>query len=1784
MKKLIHFVVMFCCCCFLHAQAPFPTFGSLETDGFTTLNRSNLGWTQSIVLTSIASRGITFDPSLTYNSFVWQKTNGQWIPVVNGDGGPTWGWTQRSGSIDATSDLTYNIRRFRCVANDQTNQWTYEYYGFKTSTLTFNLDIHLAERPDDYPECSDTGIPLSAYGVDSGGATTGYLLLLRGNGGPMPSLTTSNPSWTVNEAYNNTRPIVYSPGGIKVDLSGSTSDTNGNKTSEVSGANDVLYDSIGRPSLTIANSITNHLTTYSYPDTTGNLQNWTMQDAAYNVESKFGCNGVIDFPLSSVYLPNSLSLPGGNGSYSFQYESASDSSNPSAVTGRIAKITLPTGGYIQFTYSGVNCDDGSPMQMTKTINDGTTSQIWTYLRTYPNGVPTTTITTPTHSVVVSFTATGVPTDEKIYPVGAGASGTPLQEVATSYSGGGTSANDTPNFVTTTRDGISRMTQLAYDAFTNLTFRIDNYNSTNLNFVRSTHTTYISAPAYLSAGLVSLPSLQTISVAGNIVSRTEYYYDNLLADGTADSDSGNIAMVCRSGAAAHDDTAYGCSSTTPRGNLTKVVQYTNAGAQTGAIKTYYGYDSLGNLLTVKDGKGNSSTIDYTDNWYGTSSCSVGSAFAYPTSVTDALSHPATSWYNRCTGQAVKSQDQNLQVTTLAYSDPLLRPTSVTYPDNTTNTPSIQYAYPHTSGSANLSTQQSVLQSAGVVQLQTTVTDGLGRVTSVTTADPQGDDIVATHYDAEGRQYSVSNPYRSGATPSNTTYTYDALGRATILTYPDSTTKTASFSGNTVSYGGTAGSPRTVVYDALGNVSQVQEPNPAGGSALVTNYSADGNGNITQINQLGTGSDTARQRNFVYDSLGRLLSAAVPESGVTCYGHGDGTLAGCQNDGYDANGNLQYKTDARGITVNYSYDALNRLTNKYFSGSATVPGFNFTYGWDTVNPAVANGIGRLLYTLNGQGETEQYWYDAMGRVTSQSVYLLSAPHTAVNASAVYDLAGNMTDLTYPDGRHIQQSFDRAGRMQTSTLHDINGVAQSQSYLTSVAYNPDGSPNVTTLGNGVQQTIQENNRFQVASMSAASPFGSSTLQPMLSRTYCYVNCATGGTANKGNIWGITDNLNATRNQGFTYDNLNRISSFSLGGALNQQYAIDSFGNLSGVVTGHQTTTFDPTTNRIGNLPCATSAQPYDAAGNQTCDTDPVSSGVRTYTFDAESRVVKVAMQNSVTPYVTYSYGANGNRVRKLRADSTYTEYVSFGGQTIAEKDQTGAFTDYIFAGGNRIAKVNPVSTQIHFSGTNGAAGQAWAYHIPFGGYVIRQGDKIAWRQMQSGPAVPRGGVGIAFTDGSYTNWVTQDQNGQTMNALTTQNAWVYRVVDLSADAGKTVASSWISEDADSGAGNWDERFADISFTRADGTVVPIYNGQTSVSYASFGSSGVTNQTIAVEQVADGNQTNSTHFYLGDHLGTAQMEFAGEGWPVWQGQFAPFGGELDSQNTTNHYKFTGQERDDKETGQDHFLFRDYVSSTGRWTSPDPYLGSYDLSNPQSLNRYAYVQNNPLSYVDPFGLNLILCTTYTTKTYSSGYDGGMPYISVTEDDSWTECSGGGGGGGGGGEIQTGEYGGGGGEQGSGAAPSKAPSNCPAGPANVYSFIQANQPAANALAKTSGVNADYLLGLSGWESQWGANRFAQQGNNFFSLHGGSSAPFANGSMKAGGANVYLSTFPSYFASGQSFLAQYGNGLAGANSPAAFAQQLINNHFNSGNAATGGNSNFLSNTVTGINMVIRRKGC
>ena len=84
--------------------------------------------------------------------------------------------------------------------------------------------------------------------------------------------------------------------------------------------------------------------------------------------------------------------------------------------------------------------------------------------------------------------------------------------------------------------------------------------------------------------------------------------------------------------------------------------------------------------------------------------------------------------------------------------------------------------------------------------------------------------------------------------------------------------------------------------------------------------------------------------------------------------------------------------------------------------------------------------------------------------------------------------------------------------------------------------------------------------------------------------------------------------------------------------------------------------------------------------------------------------------------------------------------------------------------------------------------------------------------------------------------------------------------------------------------------------------------------------------------------------------------------------------------YFYTGLERD-QDSGLDEAVFRQYSSTSGHWMSPDPYNGSYDTTNPQSLNRSSYVLNNPLTWTDPTGQDYISCdqTNYYVDGVSAG-------------------------------------------------------------------------------------------------------------------------------------------------------------------------------------------------------------
>src|SRR5947207_3119901 len=65
--------------------------------------------------------------------------------------------------------------------------------------------------------------------------------------------------------------------------------------------------------------------------------------------------------------------------------------------------------------------------------------------------------------------------------------------------------------------------------------------------------------------------------------------------------------------------------------------------------------------------------------------------------------------------------------------------------------------------------------------------------------------------------------------------------------------------------------------------------------------------------------------------------------------------------------------------------------------------------------------------------------------------------------------------------------------------------------------------------------------------------------------------------------------------------------------------------------------------------------------------------------------------------------------------------------------------------------------------------------------------------------------------------------------------------------------------------------------------------------------------------------------------------------------------------HKYTSYERDGN--ASDEAMFRRYNRYHSRFDQPDPYEGSYDMTDPQSFNRYAYTQNDPANFVDPTGL-----------------------------------------------------------------------------------------------------------------------------------------------------------------------------------------------------------------------------
>jgi RHS repeat-associated protein len=1034
--------------------------------------------------------------------------------------------------------------------------------------------------------------------------------------------------------------------------------------------------------------------------------------------SPFGCSAFPQTSASGGSKITNLQLPNGK-SYVFSYDPTS---------GLLSKITYPTGGYVSYTW-GTN--PLSEFAASEDLNqnpeaclyhydsvavthryvsfDGVhiaLQQDFSYSTTWSSDpstwtTKTTTVTTTdlisgavstTAYTYTPFTTQPQPNDQSRF-----APQLPLeQSIVYKNSTGSTlrTANKTwsdqyfiKSSQTVLENGLTSQTNYLYGCGGQIREQ-DDYdfgNGAPGPLLRKTVTNcqaFSPTPLYPSGpSILDLPC-QTIvydSSGTNRVAETDYLYDGGTAIcGTAGTPS--VSSVSNLPAGTHDETNYGPSSTAPRGNLTKTIKQCFQGTQScasGNPTSTFTFDETGQVLSTTDPNNNTTQFSYANNY---DSPPASDTNAYLTRITDPLGHTQAFKYAYSDGQLISSTDQNSQVTNYQYNDSLRRLTETDFPDGGKTT----ISYNDSPSSPTITTNKQINSSQTLTSV--VVMDGMSHaVQTQLTSDPQGTVFTNTAYEGVGLVYSVSNPYRSGSDITTTTgttyYSYDALGRKLTETYPDGSVTTTSYSGNTTTVTDPTGKKRQSTTDGLGHLTQVVED--PGGLGYITNYVFDALGNLTSVVQ-----NSSHQRSFTYDSLSRLVTAANPESGTTTYKYDSDTACASPNSFL---GLLVSKTDARGIRTCTQYDALNRPTQtNYSNGDPTV-----TYVYDQSNClglATCQNIGHRTSMTDAAG-SEIWAYDVPDRIHRDQ-----RTTNSITKTTTYNLdyAGNVISLTYPTGRVVNYTYDSADRPSTAT-DGSNGITYATGLQTSpggtcianvTCYTPQGtfyalSIGQTSMFTGLNLTHIYNSRLQPQEFKASSTGGNA-----IDVSYNFVDPVSG--KNDGAVYGISNNLDTTRSQTFSYDQLNRITaaqtnstySTSPSHCWGETYSVDAWGNMTQIAATTNSayngcsqesgfTTSADGNNHLGSLG-------YDASGNTTGD------GMYSYLWNAESQLKSAGGVN-------YLYDGDGRREAKV---GSKLYWHGSGDEILAETDASGNTTsEYVFFGGKRIAMLSSGGNPLYY-----------------------------------------------------------------------------------------------------------------------------------------------------------------------------------------------------------------------------------------------------------------------------------------------------------------------------------------------------------------------------------------------------------------------------------------------------------------------------------------------------------
>ena len=631
---------------------------------------------------------------------------------------------------------------------------------------------------------------------------------------------------------------------------------------------------------------------------------------------------------------------------------------------------------------------------------------------------------------------------------------------------------------------------------------------------------------------------------------------------------------------------------------------------------------------------------------------------------------------------------------------------------------------------------------------TATNALGHVTQYThydatgrllrMVDPNG---LVTSFTYHPRGWLLSRTLGDGSAARTTIFEYDATGNLAKLILPtgghleyrydtaNRRTEVIDSDGNRITYTynplgeittesfyDVSGNLRRTLSRVFNSLNLLQRSLDANGHAITHAHDANGNRTISTdalsrenrfvfdaLNRLVKQIDPLLgETRYTYDARDNLVSVVAPNGNVTSYEYNafDDRVKEISPDrgnitySYDDAGNLLTQTDARGVTVSHSYDALNRRSATVFPLSDE----NIAYTYDEGD----NGKGRLTGIEDASGNT-RYRYDEYGQLIEDTHTMDGRSYTLTHA---YDDNGQLESIGYPSGGQLHYQRDALGGIIQVDWETASGTTSI--IAENIAYEPFGPMKRLDFGNGLQLQRHYDANYRLVSQSVGS---------LISDSYAYDLV--------GNVTRWTDVLSSSRNQSFSYDDLDRLHDAN--GPWGQWiFSHDLVGNRSLLEQGTLSVHYDyeVESNRLINIDPPAQSYRYDEAGNL------LSDGQRAFTYNQAGRM---ASASDGTTSARYRYNARGERVSKsVDGLTTYFRY-SIEGQLLGEYRPDGTpVREYAYLDGQPLALMDAATNSVAFYHndhlgtprilTDGNAAVVWeATRLPFGETWITKEDVV-------------------------------------------------------------------------------------------------------------------------------------------------------------------------------------------------------------------------------------------------------------------------------------------------------------------------------------------------------------------------------------------------------------------------------------------------------------------------------